>query len=117
MLLNGKTYGFSGIINGISSWFERSLGLAALFSNLTASQRIDSMVRQTWKLNVPFPSDPETGCCGTDPVLGFAEVTIGIRISPTLGSTERADFLQRIQDLTETAEFIAAVTNLETASS
>ena len=117
MLLNGKTYSFSGIVNGITSWIERSLGLAALFSSVTASLRIDSMVRETWKLTVNFAADPETGCCEKDPVLGFAEATIQVRISPTLEPAQRADFLQRLQDLTESAEFIAAVTDLVTPTS
>ena len=59
MLLNGKTYSFSGVINGITSYIERSLGLAALFSTVTASVRIDTMVREQFKLvlNVPTPVD------------------------------------------------------------
>ena len=101
----------------MASYVERSLGLAALFSVVTASLRIDTMARQTWKLTVPVAAEPETGCCGMDPVLGFAEAVIQIRISPTLDTTQRADFLQRLQDLTESAEFIAAVTNLATPTS
>lgn len=112
MILNSKTYTFGGWVNGVTSYIERSLGIAALFSAVTASLKIDSMVRSTWKLNVPFPQPSEPECCGADPVAGFAEATIGIRMSPNLTSAQRADFLQRIQDLTETAEFIAAVTNL-----
>lgn len=117
MLLNSKTYSFSGVINGITSYIERSLGLAALFSTVTASLKIDTLVREQWKLvlNVPTPSE-ETGCCSTDPVLGFCEAKIEIRMSPNLDAVVRADFLQRIQDLVETVEFIAAITDLKSPS-
>ena len=117
MLLNGKTYSFSGVINGITSYIERSLGLAALFSTVTASVRIDTMVREQFKLvlNVPAPAD--SGCCTTDPVLGFCEANIQVRMSPNLDAAVRADFLQRIQDLVETSEFTEAITNLVSATS
>ncbi len=112
MLLNAKTYSFSGVVNGITSYIERSLGLAALFSKVTASLRIDTMVREQWKLVVPVAAPEVSGCCATDPVLGFMEAEIKIRMSPNLDAAERADFLQRIQDLVETVEFTAAITDL-----
>lgn len=114
MLLNSKTYSFSGIVNGVTSWIERSLGLASLFSPVTASMRIDNLVRQTWKLVVNVPTPEESGCCVTDPVLGFMEAKIEVRMSPNLDAVARADFLARLQDLVETTEFTAAIVDLQT---
>lgn len=114
MLLNSKTYSFSGVINGVTSWIERSLGLAALFSTVTASVKIDTLVREQWKLTVNVATPEDSGCCTTDPVLGFMEAKIEVRMSPNLDAVARADFLARLQDLVETAEFTAAITNLQT---
>lgn len=114
IVLNTKTYNWSGWVNGVSSWIERSLGLAALFSSVTASLRIDSMAREQWKLTVPFPPVPAEGCCATETVLGFAEATINIRMSPSLTTANRTDFRERLEDLIQSAEFTAAVVNLVT---
>lgn len=117
IVLNTKTYNWSGWINGVSSWIERSLGLAALFSSVTASVKIDTMARETWKLHVPFPTVPADGCCATEPVLGIAEATINLRMSPSLTIANRTDFRERLKDLIQSAEFTAAVVNLQTPTS
>lgn len=127
MILDGKTYAFSGIVGGIVSYVERSLGLSALFSTVTASLRSDASKigqqaknlfnRQTWKLTIHVPADPVEGCCPTDPVLGLAECTISVRISSTLGTTARTDFADQIKDLTATTEFRNALISLVTPTS
>lgn len=112
LTLNTKVYTFGGIIQGITSYINRDLGLAALFSVVTASLRIDSMIRETWKLTMPFPVDPESPCCNTDPVAGFCEAKIEIRMSPNVPASVRADFALRLKDLVATTEFQSSITSL-----
>lgn len=111
--LNTKVYPYSGVMGGISSWIYRGLGLAALFSAATIQVRLDTLSRISAKLKVVNPTPVESGCCTTDPVNGFEEADIKIRMSPNATVAERTDFGLRLKDFVSSPEFQAAITNLE----
>lgn len=116
LTLNTKVYPFAGIASSISSYVYRGLGLAALFSPVTASVKLDTMSRIQWKLRVNNPQPEDSGCCTTDPVAGFEEADIKIRMSLNATTAERTDFALRLKDLVATPEFQASIINLEQPS-
>lgn len=117
MILNTKTYAFSGILAGISTWIERSLKLSQLFSTLTGSVVVDTKARVKWRLKVPYAvaSDSTCGCAGD--VRGVADLAIDIRFDNSLDDADRLDMLDRLQDLVLTTQFASSVTNLEQPNS
>jgi hypothetical protein len=116
LTLNTKVYPFAGIVGGIASYVYRGLGLAALFSTASIQVRFDTMSRVQAKLKVVNPVPEDSGCCVTDPVAGFSEADIKIRISPNATAAERTDFALRLKDFVGTTEFQSAITNLEQPS-
>ena len=117
LTLNTKVYPFAGIVSGVTSYVYRGLGLAGLFSPVTASVKVDTMARVQWKLRVNNPQPEDSGCCTTDPVAGFEEADIKIRMSPNATTAERTDFALRLKDLVATTEFQSSIINLEQPSS
>lgn len=116
LTLNSKVYPFAGIAGGISSYMYRALGLAALFSSATIQVRFDTMSRVQAKLKVVNPVPEDSGCCTTDPVNGFSEADIKIRMSPNATAAERTDFALRLKDFVATTEFQSSIINLEQPS-
>lgn len=112
IVLNTKTYSFSGILNGITGYVERSGGIAAAFSNLTASLRIDSKVRIVWKLVMPIVAEEASACACPGDVVELADASITIRLDPKMTTAERTDFGLRLKDLVASAEFQAGITSL-----
>ena len=62
LTLNTKVYPFAGIVAGVTSYMNRALGLAALFSPVTASVKTDTMARVQWKLRVNNPQPGDSEC-------------------------------------------------------
>lgn len=120
MELNAKTYTFAGVIGNATRWGYRALGLAQLFSWVTGAVTVNTDLPTKkrpstvkFRLQVPFPVTESSACSCEGDVLGTITGYIDISCSNTLGTAERADFLARLQDLVQTAEFEAAVTSLE----
>lgn len=114
IVLNTKTYtGTNGLVNGIASWVERSLGIAALFSVVRSSLRVTDKVRGKWDITQRLPQ-PEGSpvCCGPEEER-IADCSIAFRLHPTLTLAERTDFADRLKDLVNSAQFRASILQLE----
>lgn len=111
--LNTKTYTGRGVINSLSTYVELSGGIAASFSPLTASMKMDTKSRVLWKLEVPVVAAEATSCACPGQVLRVSDASIQIRMD--LGATvaERTDFALRLKDLVASPEFQASITNLQ----
>lgn len=110
--LNTKAYGFAGIANAVSTYVERSGGIAAAFSNLSASLRFDTKVRGVWKLDVPIVATEASSCACPGQVVKLSDVSINFRLDTKLTADERTDFALRVKDLVASPEFQASITNL-----
>ena len=110
--LNTKSYVGSGIQNLISLWWERSLGVAGLFSQLTNRVVFQpTLTLVAWKLTVPIqPADPD--CC-VPTVLKPTIVDVNIRFDKAAPQAHRDDILQRVQDLIASTQFESSVSSLE----
>lgn len=113
LTLNTKTYAGAGVANGVTSYVERSAGVASGFSTLTSSLRIDSMVRGKVVLTLPLIAPEATACACPGDVVKSGEAQILIRLDKKLTTAERTDLRLRLKDLVASAQFIAWFDNLE----
>lgn len=119
LTLNTKTYSFSGIANAITTYLERSGGIAAAFSAVTASLRMDSgssreaKSRIQWKLQFPVVADEASACACPGDVVIEADASIAIRLSKNMALAERTDFALRLKDLVASTEFQSSIINLQ----
>lgn len=117
LTLNTKTYSGAGFINGLVSWIERSGGIAAAFSTVVSSLRIDpeskGKVRIKWTMDMPIVAAEATSCACPGEVVRNADVTIQVRIDKGFTTAERTDFMERLEDLVQTTQFRASVISLE----
>lgn len=117
LTLNTKTYSGSGFVNGLVSWIERSGGIAAAFSVVRSSLRMDpeskGKVRIKWDLDMPIVAAEGSECACPGDVLRKADVTVSIRLDKGLTLAERTDFMERLEDLVQTTQFRASVISLE----
>lgn len=108
--LNTKTYNYIGNAAAISTYQERSGGLIASFSNLTASVKIGTRVSTLWKLSVPVVAATDTSCACAGTVLRKGDVDINVRLDPTMTDAERLDLALRVKDLVASTAFQASIT-------
>lgn len=116
IVLNSLNYVGSGILNGVSFFYERAQGLVSAFSTL--SNRINLTQDKSnilWKMVVPVvqAADSSCGCAGD--VVRTTYVDINIRFEKTATAAERADVKKRIQDLVLTSQFVASIDSLVVA--
>lgn len=112
IILNTKTYGFSGIANAISTFVNRDGGIAAAFSTITASLRFDTKVRGQWKLEVPIVAEEASSCACPGDVVKVSDLNLSFRLDKGLTTAERTDFALRVKDLVASPEFQASIINL-----
>lgn len=117
IVLNTKTYSGAGFLNGLVSWIERSGGVAAAFSVVRSSLRIDpekaGKVRIKWDLDMPIVATESSSCSCAGDVLRKGDFIITGRLDKGLTEAERTDLADRLSDLVQSAQFRAAVINLE----
>lgn len=114
IVLNTKTYtGTNNISQGIASWVERSLGLAALFSTVKSSLRIFDKVHIRWDLIQPYPQPEGAPVCCDPKDYRLGDTIIKTRLDPNLSLAERTDHADRLQALVASAQFRASIINLE----
>ena len=112
--LNTKSYtGTSGLLNGVASWVERSLGLAALFSRVRSSIRLGDKSRVKWTLDQPYPQPEGAPVCCAPGEERDSSTTISTRLHPSLTTAERTDHADRLKDLVNSAQFRASIIQLE----
>ena len=111
--LNSKAYVGAGILNGISRFIDRSLGIVAGSSNLTASVNA-SKAKTTikWKLVIPVLNDEASACACPGDVLQETIVDFTVRFDAKADPTHRADVLARLQALVLTSQFEGTVEDL-----
>lgn len=115
IVLNTKTYNGSGIANGVASYMERSSGLAAGFSPLTAAVKAleSGKSRISWKLFQPTVAAEASSCSCPGQVLRVNDANIGVRLDPGATLAERTDFALRLKDLVASTEFQSSIINLQ----
>lgn len=113
IVLNTKTYSGSGIQNGVAAFVERSGGIAASFSQLKMSERIDTKIRGKATLDLPVVATEATSCSCPGTVLRVADANLQFRMDTTMTTAERTDFADRLKDLVSSAQFRAMIINLE----
>ena len=117
LTLNTKTYTGAGLVNGLVSWIERSLGIASGFSVTRSSLRTDpekgGKVRGKWDIDMPIVATESSACSCAGDVLRTADANISFRLDKRLTLAERTDFALRLKDLVASAQFQASIINLE----
>lgn len=117
IVLNTLTYVGTGIINGLSYFWEKSLGIVSGFSALT--NRINytqDRVNVLWKLEVPVLQSEATSCACPGDVLRNTIVNIEVRYDKRATQAERDDIDLRVQNLVTSAQFRASVKSLVLAT-
>lgn len=113
IVLNSLNYVGTGIQNGISHWWERSLGLVNAFSSLTARVAYNpTKTVVAWKLTVPVVQGDDSACGCAGEVVRTTIVDVSVRFDRGATSAERADVLLRLQNLVLKPEFTGSVSNL-----
>lgn len=114
IVLNSLNYIGSGLINGVSWFWERAAGIAAGFSNLSfrcniTPQRTNCAV----KLVIPTVAseDSECGCVGELKRTAIVDVSVRFDAGATL--VEREDVYNRLKDLVGKPEFAGLIKQLQ----
>lgn len=113
IVLNSLNYVGTGIIAGVSSFWERASGVVNGFSHLSA--RVNLSKERTnvlWRLTVPVIKGDDSACGCAGEVERTTEISLDVRFGRAATAAERADVLKRIQDLVLTSEFTGSVTGL-----
>lgn len=113
IVLNTKPFVPTGILNGVSMFWDKAAGLVNAFASLSA--RVNFTGQKTnvaWKLTVPVVKAEDSACGCAGEVLRTAIVDIVIRLDRDATSAERAAIEKCISDLVADAQFKASITNL-----
>jgi hypothetical protein len=117
LTLNTKVYNPRGRTNDIAQWAlvgDTSFGGAT--SVVTESVRgpsKDGIYRSRWTVNVPKAAEADSTCACIGQAIGTGDVDISFRIPSSFTSSERADFVDRVQALVALAVFQSSVGDLE----
>lgn len=117
IVLNTKSYSPRGKTADVASWAlvgDATFGGAT--STIMESVRgpsKDGVYRVRFTLAVPKAAGADSACACLGQEIGSGVADIQIRLPSSFTSTERQDFVDRIQALVATAVFDAAVANLE----
>lgn len=113
MTLNTKEYTGVRSTDGLSWWKYFGAGVAALFAFVNGRVTITDKARIRFKARVVFPQ-PEGApvCCGPNEER-VADADISVRFHNSLTEAERTDFELRLEDLMKSAQFRAAVRQLQ----
>lgn len=114
IVLNTLSYVGTGILNGVSYFWERTGGIVSSFSSLTS--RVNFSQNRTnilWKLDIPVVSDEASTCACPGDVLRSTIVDVNTRFDRTATVAERLDAYERLVDLVASPEFKASITNLQ----
>lgn len=113
IVLNSLNYVGTGILNGVSMFWEKSKGIVNAFSSLSA--RINFNKDNTnvlWKLIVPITQADDSACGCAGEVVRTTYVDIAVRLGRAATATERADVLARVQNLVASPQFAASISSL-----
>lgn len=114
MELNEKTYSFTSVINGVTTYIERSAGVVAGFARLTAQavmgrgkrgQQNSVRSKTVWKLSIPTVADDNSACACDGDVLSQIDVFVEVRSDASTTTTQLEEALAELRDLVETSQF------------
>jgi hypothetical protein len=114
--LNTKVYNGNGVIAGVSSYTERTAGVAAGFSPVTATVSVGdgtAKSRIRWKLHLPVVATEASACACPGQAIRSSDGDINVRLDPGSTTAERTDFALRLKDLVASPEFQASIINLQ----
>lgn len=113
IVLNSLNYVGEGLLNGISHWWERSVGLVNAFRHLTNRINYGATVTTVaWKLTLPVVKAEDSACGCEGEVVRTTIVDVTARMGRDASPAERADTLAQIQDLVASSQFAASITSL-----
>lgn len=118
MILNGHTYGYRNIINGISTFVDTAATTVAAFATLTAKTLLGKGKRGArdasrsltqWKLSIPTVATEATACSCVGDVLSQVDVHIEFRSDAASTQAHLQEALDQLDDLVANAQFRASV--------
>jgi len=113
IVLNTKTYGGRGVVNGLASYLDATTGLLSAFRTLSASIRLPSRKGEKaniqWRLKFPIPAADPSACACPGDIVDEADVYIQVRVSQGVSEAVRTDLATQVKDLTARAEFTASI--------
>lgn len=118
MILNGRTYGYRNIINGLSTFVDSAAAVVAAFATLTCKTVIGKGQRgknnssrsvTQWKLTIPTVATEATSCACVGDVLSQVDVHIEIRSDAASTTAHLTEALDQLDDLVLNAQFRASV--------
>ncbi len=118
--LNTVVYSPNGLRNGIASWISRAGGVLAGFSKLTQKYSDPVSGTQTkidFNLSIPVLATADSTCACEGELIRTNSATLSFWVAGTSTLAERTDLYLRVKDLVASTMLIAAVENLDPASS
>lgn len=118
--LNTVVYSPAGLKNGVASWISRVGGVLAGFSKLTQSYKDPTTGTQTkidFNLSIPVLATADSTCACVGDVIRTNSAVLSFWVAGTSTLAERTDLYLRVKDLVASGMLIAAVENLDPATS
>lgn len=116
LVLNGKTYTFDSDVSGVITWSDKTGGIPAGFSKVTASLRPSakstSPYRVDLRIDIPILAAEDSSCACTGEVLRWETGRISVEIPFTGTTAERTDAATRLKDLIADATVQAMLISL-----
>lgn len=117
MTLNTKVYTPRGTQQGISTWaLAGDTTFGGAVSTVTESVRgplANGNTRVRWVISIPKYATSDTACSCTGATLGTGKADIVIDVPSNFSSTERQDFVDRLQALIALSVFDVSVSGPE----
>ena len=113
IVLGGTNYVGNGITNGVNLWQDRSAGVVAGFSDLTASVNFTkTKVNVLSKLREPVLQGPGSACACEGTLLRTNYMDVNVRFDAAATQAEREAMWQKAKDWVNSAQFAALVKDL-----
>lgn len=113
IVLNSLTYVGTGILQGVSWFWERSAGIVSAFRSLSCRINFaDKRSNVQWKVVLPVTKAEDTACGCTGEVLRTAVVTITVHHDQLATVAERTATLTSVRDLVASTPFGESITSL-----
>lgn len=113
IVLDGNNYVGNGITNGVNLWQDRSAGIVAGFSDLTASVNITkTKVNVLSKIRAPILQEVDSACACEGSVLRTNYLDVNVRFDASATEAERDTMWKMAKDWVNSAQFLALVKDL-----
>ena len=113
IVLDGANYVGNGITNGVNLWQDRSAGVVAGFSDLTASVNLTkTKVNVLSKIREPVLQGPDSACACEGSLLRTNYLDVNVRFDASATQDDRDAMWQKTKDWVNSAQFAALVKDL-----